>query len=262
MVNLDAVEQVGPDVGQTRLRKAQIGVLWATIVVLALPPLVFTFFFFGGVLPLPLLSRPGVSVSLTPAASGIYAICAAVLLVACVILQAVAPRGRLMLAVLGLLFVDGLTMLTNPLGLAVITAAAVALLFASILTAHRRPGAATAAVIVCSIVLSLAAGGALLVNEVARALDAGIGSLVTTTDYVRAPSPDGKWLLVAEQIDEGALGGSVGVWVERNLLGVLTLRRDVYGGDWGQPKVRWIGAHTVRVGKHRVDLLTARSIIK
>jgi hypothetical protein len=242
-----------------RLRAVQTGVLWATLATLALVPAIIVLFFASNWLSLRVFAIPDAYVSLTPAAWTAYTVCLGGLLLCCAALQVMAPRAGLVIAVLAALFVSTLFMLTDPFRLAVVAAGALALMFGSIIGARRLSGGGTATVIVLSAVLSLVSGAVLLTNLVVRELARG-EIFTLTTDYVRERSPDGGWLLVAEQYDEGALGGSVSVSIQRDVLGVLRIQRNIYDGDWGEPRVRWLDSRTVQVGKNRVDIYKGRSV--
>jgi hypothetical protein len=234
-----------PTSARTRWRVAQTAVFWVTIALLATVPVGFfaqRWFSASAVL------AADVEISLTPAAWTAYTIGLGVLLLACVGSHLMRPRGGLVVAVLVLLLVNVPFMLTDPARLAIVAVGSLSLLFASIVGAGRRPGGVVAVAIVFSFAPCLIAGGLLFINLVGRDLLGG-EPLTETADYVHAPSPDGRWLLVAEHYRTGAWGSdSCTVWIERDLLGVLRIRRTLYVGDGDQPRVRWLDAKTITVG--------------
>lgn len=85
----------------------------------------------------------------------------------------------------------------------------------------------------------------------------GFGSI---TELQKIPSPDGQYVLIVQESDQGALGGSVSAFVEKNVpkmsfIGIAKRmtdkevgRKRLYYGYFGEkPNLSWINTNEIRI---------------
>jgi hypothetical protein len=81
------------------------------------------------------------------------------------------------------------------------------------------------------------------------------GSLFATAFPVEVASPSGEWTFEGEEVDEGALGGSVTISARRVCCVMVERSRPVYFGGWGaRPTIAWIDERTVAIDGRPLDL--------
>lgn len=73
-------------------------------------------------------------------------------------------------------------------------------------------------------------------------------------------SPDGKQELVVSDSDQGALGGDVGINVERSyFFGLMKTRTLVYLGPWGdRPSAKWLSNTEVEINNQKLDIYSGK----
>ena len=91
--------------------------------------------------------------------------------------------------------------------------------------------------------------------------------MVLVTDVQKVQSPNGQYMLILQESDEGALGGSVSVLIENNIIrksfaGIVkrktdlqTGRKELYYGHWGErPKISWLDNKTVEINGRKFNI--------
>lgn len=82
-------------------------------------------------------------------------------------------------------------------------------------------------------------------------------------DTQKIQSPNGEYVLIIREIDQGALGGDVYVLVDYNnhrksFLGIVKRGKDIkslYSGSWGDiPKISWIDNETVMINDRKFNI--------
>jgi len=196
----------------------------------------------------------------------------------------VTPLGRLILsALVGLLMVSSAVMAAVRPPRAGLIAIAVVLALVEIPLLSFAPGqlSQTCLMIVGAGILCLVAGGligglraksvhakecAVLLGVTAVLVAFGLLAMavinalpqldfILTTEVIHQNSPDGTWTVIGDEWDEGALGGSVTISVQRVYAGFIEQARGVYSGDWGaRPVIRWVDSRTVSIGGRTLDV--------